>query len=240
MLSLGAGIEDLDDTRQEVNATVGPGEIEVRNEEKQAALEQDGTSTLPLDELNRDPDQAYQVTKDKHVDVEFYLSGNSLKAAVDGLEIVGKSLGQALEGMAGKLAASGDLTASELATAKKVARAIDAGTLDLKALATCSGRQGFNLIDLFISPAYAASGCVLFDTNGKEIAELTTQEREACVQMLASLMEKYTSDYLIGDAKGELPGSVSKIAETLRALGPDEVVIRGFQAGGMSVALYVT
>ncbi|WP_309139273.1 hemagglutinin repeat-containing protein [Ensifer sp. ENS05] len=76
----------LDDTRQEVNATVGPGTIEVRNEEKQAALEHDGTSTLPLDELNRDPDQAYQITKDKHVDVEVYLSTNSLNALGTGLK----------------------------------------------------------------------------------------------------------------------------------------------------------
>ncbi len=43
----------LDDTRQEVNATVGPGEIEVRNEEKQAALEKDGTATLPLATLGK-------------------------------------------------------------------------------------------------------------------------------------------------------------------------------------------
>ncbi|WP_164829539.1 hypothetical protein [Sinorhizobium medicae] len=72
------GPHALDDRK--VNATVGPGEIEVRNEYKSAALEQDGTSTLPLDELNRDADQVYQITEDKHVDVEVYLSTNSLDA----------------------------------------------------------------------------------------------------------------------------------------------------------------
>ncbi|WP_420895292.1 hemagglutinin repeat-containing protein [Sinorhizobium meliloti] len=228
----------LDDTRQTVRATVGSGKIEVRDEEKQAALERDGSSTLPLDELNRDPDQAYEITKDKHVELEVYLSERSLKAAAEGIEVVGKSISQAFEALGGKLVASGDLTASELETAKKVAGAIGDGSLDLKALVTCSGRQGFNLLDLFITPAYAASGCVLFDVDGKEITELTAQEREACVQMLATLLEKYASEYLVGDAgKGEMPGSVKRVASTLRKIGSDEQLVASFQALGMSAGL---
>lgn len=232
------GSYKLDDTRQEVRATVGPGEIEVRDEEKQAALERGGTSTLPLNELNRDPDQVFEITKDKHVEVEVYLSERSLKAAAEGIEVVGKSISQAFEALGGKLVASGDLTASELETAKKVAEAIGDGTLDLKALVTCSGRQGFNLLDLFITPAYAASGCVLFDIDGKEITELTAQEREACVQMLATLLEKYASEYLVGGAgKGEMPSTVNSIAEALRTIGSDEQLVAGFQALGMSAGL---
>jgi len=30
----------------------------------------DGTSTLQLNELNRDPDKAYEITEDKHVSIE--------------------------------------------------------------------------------------------------------------------------------------------------------------------------
>lgn len=116
-----------------------------------------------------------------------------------------------------------------------MAAALDAGTLDLEALATCSGRQGFNLLDLFFTPAHAASGCVLFDRNGKEITELTPNEREACVQMLATLMAKYSEEYLVGGAgKGELPGTVRTIASALRKIGSDEELVAGFQAAGMS------
>ncbi|WP_262528621.1 hemagglutinin repeat-containing protein [Agrobacterium tumefaciens] len=153
------GSYQLDDTRQTVRATVGPGEIVIRNQDQQAALEQSG-ATDPLSELNRDPGNAYEITKDKHVAVDFYLSTNSLKAAAEGIDVVGKALGEAFEALGAKLASSGDLTPDELATARKVAKALDAGTLDIAALATCTGRQGFNLIDLLFTPAYA-SGCVL-------------------------------------------------------------------------------
>lgn len=50
----------LDDTRQIVRATVGPGEIGICNQEQQAGLEQSGT-TDPLSELNRDPGNAFSV-----------------------------------------------------------------------------------------------------------------------------------------------------------------------------------
>lgn len=229
------GSYQLDDTRQSVRATVGPGDIVVRNPDQQAALEHDG-ETNPLSELNRDPGKAHEITKDKHVGIDFYLSTNSLKAAAEGIDVVGKALGDAFEALGTKLAASGDLTPDELATARKVAKALDSGTLDIAALATCAGRQGFNLLDLLFTPAYA-SGCVLFDKNGKEIAELTANEREACIQMLATLMETYTEKYVTGAAgKGELPGSVKILAAQLRKVGSDEQLVAGFQAIGMSAS----
>lgn len=229
------GSYQLDDTRQSVRATVGPGDIVVRNPDQQAALEHDG-ETNPLSELNRDPGKAHEITKDKHVGIDFYLSTNSLKAAAEGINVVGKALGDAFEALGTKLAASGDLTPDELATARKVAKALDSGTLDIAALATCAGRQGFNLLDLLFTPAYA-SGCVLFDKNGKEIAELTANEREACIQMLATLMETYTEKYVTGAAgKGELPGSVKILAAQLRKVGSDEQLVAGFQAIGMSAS----
>lgn len=230
----GEGSWQLDDTRQEVRATVGPGEIIIRDEEKQAALEAGG-ATAPLEDLNRDPDKAYEITKDKHVGIEFYLSDTSLKAAADGIEVIGKTLAQAFDAMASKLSASGSLSPEELQTARKVAKALDNGTLDLQGLIACTGRQGFNLLDWIITPAYASSGCALFDTNGKLIADLTPQEREACVQMLASLMEKYANDYLPAGSE-TLPGSVRTIAEQLRRIGSDEQLVAGAQALGMSAS----
>ncbi|MFC7067713.1 hypothetical protein [Brucella rhizosphaerae] len=72
------GTYQLDDTRQEVRATVGPGEIIIRDKDKQAELEASG-QTEDVAALNRDPDKAYEVTKDKHVEIEYYLSDTSLK-----------------------------------------------------------------------------------------------------------------------------------------------------------------
>ncbi len=228
------GTYKLDDTRQSVKATVGPGEITILDPEQQASLESGGT-TAPLSELNRDPGKAEEITRDRHVEIDAYLSTDSLKAAAKGVEVAGKALGEAFDALGAKLAASGDLTPAELQTARKVAKALDAGTLDLAALATCTGRQGFNLLDLIFTPAYAASGCVLFDQNGNEIAELTASEREACVQMLATLMEKYTEENLTGQAgKGELSGSVKTIAAQLRKVGSDEQLVAVFQAMGLT------
>jgi filamentous hemagglutinin len=73
------GSYQLDDTRQEVRATVGPGQIIIRDKEKQAELEATG-QTEELAALNRDPDQAYEITKDKHVEIDYYLSDTSVKA----------------------------------------------------------------------------------------------------------------------------------------------------------------
>ncbi len=231
------GTYQLDDTRQEVRATVGPGEIIIRDKDKQAELEASG-QTEDLAALNRDPDKAYEITKDKHVEIEYYLSDTSVKAAANAVEIVGKTIGQAFDAMSTKLAASGDLTPKELETAKKVAKALDDGRLDIKALIQCSGRQGFNLMDWIVGTAHASTGCSLYDNFGSKVADLSPQEREACVQIFASLMEKYANDYLLGE-KGssvELPGSLRTIADALRSIGSDEQLVAGAQAMGMSAS----
>lgn len=227
----------LDDTRQEVRATVGPGKIDIREDEKQSALEASG-QTSEVAALNRDPELAYEITKDKHVEINYYISNTSLESAAKAVDVAGRTIGQAFDAISAQLAASGDLTPSELETAKKVAKALDNGSVNIEALIQCSGRQGFNLMDWIITPAYAATGCVLFDNAGKKIADMTAQEREACVQIFASLMERYANEYLIGSNNGsvELPGSVKTIAATLRKIGSEEQLVAGAQALGMSAS----
>jgi len=153
------GTYQLDDTRQEVRATVGLGGIIIRDKDKQAEPEASG-QTEDHAALDRDPDKAYEITKDKHVEIEYYLSDTSVKAAANAVEIVGKTIGQAFDAMSTRLAASGDLTPKELETAKKVADALDDGRLDIKALIQCSDRQGFNLMDWIVGTAHASTGCV--------------------------------------------------------------------------------
>ncbi|WP_261336595.1 hemagglutinin repeat-containing protein [Rhizobium leguminosarum] len=159
------GSYQLDNTRQTVRATVGAGDIVIRDQEQQAALEQDGTSTRPLDELNRDPEKAYEITKDKHVDLDVYLSTNSLEAAIRAGQTVAEAIGNAL----GRLAADGKLSASDHSSAA----ALSAYRNDPKVLAqlaSCgqqSGDAGFSIFDWLITPAYANAASCLISAGGQ-------------------------------------------------------------------------
>ncbi|WP_434159391.1 hemagglutinin repeat-containing protein [Sinorhizobium meliloti] len=161
----------LDDTRQQVRATVGSGEIELRAEEKQAALERDGTSTLPLDGLNRDPDQAYEITRDKHVELEVYLSERSLNAIGTGLkEMVAPG------GFVDKYLLGRELTAEETAQVRAGVEALANGG----SFAGCGQKQGFNLFQWIITPAYAyETNCKIRQADGSFI-ELGIKSYEEC------------------------------------------------------------
>ncbi|MBB4170808.1 hemagglutinin repeat-containing protein [Rhizobium sp. BK538] len=167
------GSYQLDDTRQTVRATVGPGNIVIRDQQQQAALEQDGSSTRPLDELNRDPDKAYEITKDKHVDLDFYLSSNSLRA-------VGNGIKEAIEpgGFIDKYLLGKELTPEEIANIKSGLDALANGG----SLGGCTQQQGFNLFNLIVSPAYAgdfSTDCTIRQRDG-EIIHLGIKTYQDC------------------------------------------------------------
>lgn len=92
------------------------GVIVVRDKEQQAALEAGGAPTLPLDELNRDPDKAYEITKDKHVGLEVYLSTNSLRAAVEAGKTITGAFGEALD----RMVQDGKRTPEQAALSKEI------------------------------------------------------------------------------------------------------------------------
>ncbi|WP_259665730.1 hemagglutinin repeat-containing protein [Rhizobium binae] len=157
------GSYQLDDTRQTVRATIGAGEIVIRDQGQQAALEQDGTSTRPLDELNRDPDKAWEITKDKHVDLDFYLSSNSLRA-------VGNGIKEAIEpgGFIDRYLLGKELTPEEVANIKSGLDALAKGG----SLGGCTQQQGFNLFDMIVTPAYAdgfSTDCTIRQRDGQLI-----------------------------------------------------------------------
>ncbi|EFO29948.1 hypothetical protein TRICHSKD4_5789 [Roseibium sp. TrichSKD4] len=191
-----------------------------------------------LANLNRDPDNVVEVTKVVDEGFELYVSDTSVRTAVEAVDVVGQALGKAFAQVSEALTKSGELTAEELATAQAVGEAIDEGRFDLQALANCSGKQGFNLWHLFVSPAYASTGCVLVDKNGAKIADLTPKEREVCVKLLANLLEKYADEYL-GDpaTAGKMPESVRAIANSLRSIAPDEQAIQLLNSFGMAGGL---
>ncbi|MBB3457260.1 hypothetical protein FHT86_005578 [Rhizobium sp. BK313] len=109
----------LDDVEQSVKATIsgsgGAGNITIRNPDQQAALEQSG-QTGAADQINTDPAQQNVITKDKHIDLEPYVSVQSVTAAIQ----AGKTIAEVLGDFIDKLAAAGKISAQDAEAAKKL------------------------------------------------------------------------------------------------------------------------
>ncbi|WP_409999632.1 hemagglutinin repeat-containing protein [Rhizobium leguminosarum] len=180
------GTYQLDDTRQTVRATVGPGIITIRNEDKQAALEQSG-ATAPLSDLNRDPDKAYEITRDKHIDLEIYLSTQSVNALAEGIRNAFAPGGFIDRYLIGKR-----LTPEEVANVKAGVDALVNGG----EFVGCGQKQGFNLLDLFFTPAYAEgylTECTIRQANG-EFIHLGIQTYQACQDAIYVYLNSLDAD----------------------------------------------
>ncbi|WP_261316876.1 hemagglutinin repeat-containing protein [Rhizobium leguminosarum] len=180
------GTYQLDDTRQTVRATVGPGSITIRNEEKQAALEQSG-ATAPLADLNRDPDNAYEITRDKHIDLEIYLSTRSVNALAEGIRNAFAPGGFIDRYLLGKR-----LTPEEVANVKAGVDALVNGG----EFVGCGQKQGFNLLDIFFTPAYAegfSTDCTIRQPNG-EFIHLGIQTYQACQDAIYAYLNSLDTD----------------------------------------------
>ena len=66
------------DTEQKTRATLGEGEIVIRDEKKQQEIEKDG-KTQELASINRDMTKAQEITKDERAGVKVYASSNSIR-----------------------------------------------------------------------------------------------------------------------------------------------------------------
>jgi filamentous hemagglutinin len=136
--SSASGKYQLDDVEQSVKATISSGgaagNVTVRNSDQQASLEQSG-QTRPVDQINTDPSQQNVITKDKHIDLEPYVSVQSVTAALD----AGKTIAQALGEAFAKMAVDGKVSATEATAAQAILRNVTDPEV-LKGLAQC--RQG--------------------------------------------------------------------------------------------------
>ncbi|NTG09230.1 hypothetical protein G6L25_18860, partial [Agrobacterium rhizogenes] len=132
------GKYQLDDVEQSVKATISgsgaPGNITIRNTDQQAALEQSGT-TRPVDQINTDPANQNVITKDKHIDLEPYVSVQSVTAALD----AGKTIAQVLGDAFTKMATDGKVSPADATAAQAILRNVTDPEV-LKGLAQC--RQG--------------------------------------------------------------------------------------------------
>ncbi|NTG22566.1 filamentous hemagglutinin N-terminal domain-containing protein [Agrobacterium rhizogenes] len=145
------GKYQLDDVEQSVKATISsggaPGNVTIRNADQQASLEQSG-ATRPVDQINTDPSKQNVVTKDKHIDLEPYVSVQSLQAAVSAGKTVLQAIGDALD----KMVADNKMSASDSQTARDIL-SNHLGDKELRAaLIACAHQAGGDCSG--IDPAY--------------------------------------------------------------------------------------
>ncbi|WP_191907312.1 hypothetical protein [Ochrobactrum quorumnocens] len=141
-----------------MRSTVGPGNIIIRDKDKQAELEASG-QTAALDDLNRDPDKAYEITKDKHVEIDYYLSDTSVKQAYEAGKTVVEVVGNAVDRMIddGKLAP---------ATANLKPYLNDPDVLAQLDQCQSQASADFNPLHWIVTSAYAGAMCQIKTAGG--------------------------------------------------------------------------
>ena len=208
------GTYQLDDTRQEVRATVGPGEIIIRDKDKQAELEASG-QTEDLAALNRDPDKAYEITKDKHVEIEYYLSDTSVKAALEAGQTLAETFGNALD----RMVKDGKRTPEQAALSKEMFPFLDDPNVRA-ALAQCAQQHGavdFSIFSWMVPSAHAQTGCAI-PING-QIKYFSPTQAGTCL-----------SDY--DQLTGVVRGMISATGVTIAALAGAFLLASTTAAGG--------
>ncbi|PRD40391.1 hypothetical protein C5748_27270, partial [Phyllobacterium phragmitis] len=197
-----------------VRATVGEGEITIRDKDKQAELEAEGR-TEDLAALNRDPDKAYEITKDKHVDVEFYFSDTSVKAAIAAGAAVTEIIGGALD----------HIREPELSQAIRNNEIDPATALQQLRSGACGeqrGDAGFDLWEWIVPTAHAAD-CTLTTLSGKPIV---IHDREGCFEALTLALYNQT----VG-ASGNLESFSRGIAKGVASQGEEFAALVSDPAG---------
>ncbi len=143
----------LDDVEQSVKATIsgsgGAGNITVRNADQQASLEQSG-QTRPVDQINTNPALQNVITKDKHIDLEPYVSVQSLQAAFDAGKTVLQAIGDALD----KMVADQKLSSGDGQTARNIL--LNLKDPQLRAALISCAQQGGGSACSGVDPAYGA------------------------------------------------------------------------------------
>ena len=205
----GWGIEggyEKKDKRQVTRATIGEGQLEVRDQEAQKKLVSLG-KTKGIEELNRDIGKAQEITKDEHDRVGVYVTKSSIDAAIKAGKTIVDIFGDVLDRI------------NEPAFAKEVRSLKDKSPEERKAIikgylkqladnpACGGGQQAFNWnpMHLFITPAYAA-GCTLKTITGETIV---IHDTYSCFWafglIIANTLDAATSKkFYVGIGKGAL------------------------------------
>lgn len=222
------------DKEQETRATIGEGDITIRDTEAQQALE-DAGATQDVANLNRNPGLAQEVTKDEQSYIGVYASDTSVATAIKAIDVVGKTLGALFEEIGNELIVTGEFSPESLSKLEKIGDGLESGDINLTQLLNCGpGGQAFNLWHLIVAPAYAAGGCSILDGSGKLVAELTPEEHEACIQVLAGLaLQMMNLNAAAGGQASDLPNWVNDVAGSIRGILSDEQAIKLAQGVGL-------
>ncbi|PRA75564.1 hypothetical protein CQ054_22885, partial [Ochrobactrum sp. MYb29] len=201
--------------------------------------------TEDLAALNRDPDKAYEITKDKHVSIDYYLSDTSVKAALEAGVTATQVLGQVLD----RMLANGDLSPQERADARKLEPYMNDPKVRAD-LHDCTGHasNSFSPFSWIIPSAHAnAATCTAVASDGTVITVLK-QVAMTCLDSLkqigqegASITARVALRAALGTAgfyfamTGEAGGAV--VDETFTAADGSTVKVTG---RGDSVSRTVT
>ncbi|WP_404406738.1 hemagglutinin repeat-containing protein [Pelagibacterium halotolerans] len=202
------------DKEQETRATIGEGEIVIRDTDAQEALEDAGV-TETVANINRDPDLAQEITKDEESYIGLYASDTSVAAAVE----AGGAVVEAIEQHFAQYAADNQLSPDEQTAMLALAEYYDDPSV-LNQLGACvAGQQahsGFDPFALIVPRAYAASVCTVSLPSGDVIA--LSSELVVTCQQTFDVVGAFVKGTL-SKAAGPLAGIVSYFAETQPAGG---------------------
>ncbi|WP_460084770.1 hypothetical protein [Roseibium sp. LAB1] len=156
----------------------------LRTEADREAAEDTTATETQLSNLNRDPDAVVEVTSQKQEGFELYVSDTSVKDAFKAVKLVGHAASSIVSSVMERM---GDENSGlkDLAQAKRAGHLSDEAILTQ--LAGCNPQHGFNLWQLFVSPAYARGTCSVTTSNGYVI-NLSDDETRQCLEIYLGTM----------------------------------------------------
>ncbi|WP_161831170.1 hemagglutinin repeat-containing protein [Pseudovibrio sp. POLY-S9] len=182
------------DKRQITRATIGEGEIIIRDEDKQKELEDSG-ETESVDKLNRDVDLAQEVTKDVEEYVGVYVSDTAVKAIAD----VTKTLAEVMSSL---IRSDKEMTPEVKEAVDDIITDIADGKVSLDEVRACANQQSFNIFNYFITPAYASGVCKRYMSEAIDICIDFVDDFRARVLDQAADAISYFQERLEQDPQG--------------------------------------
>ncbi|WP_286158864.1 polymorphic toxin type 17 domain-containing protein, partial [Labrenzia sp. C1B70] len=156
----------------------------LRTEAELEAAEDTTATETQLSNLNRDPEAVVEVTSQKQEGFELYVSDTSVRDAFKAVKLVGHAASSIVSSVMERM---GDENPGlkDLAQAKRAGHLSDEAILTQ--LAGCNPQHGFNLWQLFVSPAYAQGTCSVTTSNGYVI-NLSDEETRQCLEIYLGTM----------------------------------------------------
>ncbi|WP_193775916.1 MULTISPECIES: hemagglutinin repeat-containing protein [unclassified Pseudovibrio] len=201
------------DKRQITRATVGEGEIIIRDEDRQQELEDSG-ETESVDELNRDVNLAQEVTKDVEEYVGVYVSDTAVKAVSE----VGAAI---VETFASLITDQAGSSPEVKEAVNEIIQDLADGKVTPAEVKACASQQSFSIFDFFISPAYADGVCGRYMLEAISLcADFIDNMREGVVESGASLLQQFEERMVAEPEKFEDFARVLGIFPSSLAMAP--------------------